>query len=101
MGTPVAVVMPAYGDDGYWDERYTGSETEHFEWYASFLEIEEKITSACKDKEARVLVIGCGNSRFSEQMADAGSRRRSSAGADAGWVQVTSTSLVSIFRTSS
>lgn len=64
--------MPQYGDDDYWDDRYKDSETEHFEWYASFLEIEEKVTSAIHDSEARILVVGCGNSRFSEQMADAG-----------------------------
>eukprot|EP00657_Telonema_sp_P-1_P002309 TRINITY_DN15400_c0_g1_i1.p1 TRINITY_DN15400_c0_g1~~TRINITY_DN15400_c0_g1_i1.p1 ORF type:complete len:185 (+),score=73.83 TRINITY_DN15400_c0_g1_i1:91-645(+) len=64
--------MPQYGDDEYWDQRYAGSETPHFEWYASFLELEDKVTSSCKDQEARILIVGCGNSRFSQQMFDAG-----------------------------
>jgi len=64
--------MPEYGSDSYWDQRYQTAETVHFEWYASFLELEDKITAVCTNEQARILIIGCGTSRFSEQMYDAG-----------------------------
>merc|ERR1711959_467437 len=56
----------------YWNERYQNAETEHFEWFCSFEEIEAKLTAALPNKNARILVIGSGTSRFSGGMYDAG-----------------------------
>jgi len=66
--------MPNYGESGYWNERYSNAETEHFEWFCSYEEMEGqgKVKSACPDTSAHILVIGCGTSRFSQNMYDAG-----------------------------
>jgi len=35
--------MPSYGENDYWNDRYTNAETEHFEWYCPFLDLETKV----------------------------------------------------------
>lgn len=64
--------MPNYGESAYWNERYANAETEHFEWFCDFDQMESKVKAAVPDVGARVLVIGCGSSRLSGAMYDAG-----------------------------
>ena len=71
--------MPAYGENDYWNDRYQNAETEHFEWYVPFLDLETKVTApsarthpltlpnsqiraAVPNVQARILVLGCGSS---------------------------------------
>jgi len=35
--------MPAYGEEDYWNDRYKTAETEHFEWYIPFEDLETKV----------------------------------------------------------
>merc|ERR1711988_19265 len=64
--------MPSYAESAYWNERYTNAETEHFEWFLGFEEMETKVRAAVPDVSARVLVVGCGSSRFSGALHGAG-----------------------------
>lgn len=59
-----------FQEEGYWNNFFQDKKTKQgFEWYASYAEIEYYLKLSVKDnKEARVLVTGCGNSLLSEQM---------------------------------
>lgn len=64
--------MPEYGKSEYWDERYKANDTT-FDWYVSFEPLREILTPLMRP-ESRILMIGCGNSRLSAQMYEAGYR---------------------------
>merc|ERR1712166_1166567 len=66
MGQDPAVVMAQYGQVTYWDERYT-NDKEVFDWYQRYDGIKSLITRFV-EPESRVLMVGCGNSRLSEEM---------------------------------
>ena len=62
--------LPPYGDQGYWEKRYT-EDPEVFEWYQD----PEAVIPICKeylDAEGRVLVIGTGNSDLAPQLTQNG-----------------------------
>ena len=66
--------MPNYGDPEYWENRYREQEGRTFDWledWTSLKEIVERLVS----KDASVLILGCGNSEFSEQMYSEGYER--------------------------
>jgi len=62
--------MPEYGKSEYWDERYKGNDTT-FDWYVSFEPLKELLLPFL-NPNSRILVIGCGNSRLSAQLYEAG-----------------------------
>ena len=68
----------SYGEPTYWDERYENSRREHgqnhsFDFYVKPERIIELVELHIgKDRGARVLVLGCGNSKLSEAIADKG-----------------------------
>merc|ERR1712028_113470 len=66
MGKDPAAVMAQYGQVTYWDERYT-NDKEVFDWYQRYDGIKSLITRFV-EPESRVLMVGCGNSRLSEEM---------------------------------
>ena len=55
-----------YGKADYWDERYMKSK-EIFEWYHEYPELKDIITMYCA-RDGKVCMLGCGNSRLSEDM---------------------------------
>jgi len=59
-----------YGSKQYWDERYT-TESD-FDWFKSYAEIAPLIRELVPDKSSRILMLGCGNSKLSEEMWDDG-----------------------------
>ncbi|KAK0552494.1 hypothetical protein OC846_002898, partial [Tilletia horrida] len=78
-----ADVEPQVRDDGeatsnaefqtleYWDRRYVakaaqGEET--FEWFKGYAEIKNVLDELISDKNARILMLGCGNSGLSADM---------------------------------
>jgi len=63
--------MPNYGDPKYWDNRYKDQEDGTFDWLEDWLSL-KKIISEYIQKDAKVLILGCGNAEFSEDMYDAG-----------------------------
>lgn len=62
--------MPEYGKSEYWDERYKGNDTT-FDWYLTLDPLKEFLFPLLQPQH-RILVIGCGNSRLSAQLYEAG-----------------------------
>mmetsp|Transcript_5592 Transcript_5592/g.7083 ORF Transcript_5592/g.7083 Transcript_5592/m.7083 type:complete len:208 (-) Transcript_5592:1483-2106(-) len=58
--------MAQYGKSGYWDERYT-KDPEPFDWYQRYSGVSDKVASFVK-KTDHILMLGCGNSRLTEDM---------------------------------
>ncbi|KZV33655.1 hypothetical protein F511_12354 [Dorcoceras hygrometricum] len=60
----------AYGESWYWDDRYT-QDPAQFDWYQSYPALAPLISFYIRRRH-HVLVVGCGNSAFSESMVDDG-----------------------------
>lgn len=60
----------AYGEPSYWDRRYS-EEQGPFDWYQKYSALAPLI-DLYLSRSHRVLVVGCGNSAFSEDMVDDG-----------------------------
>ncbi|KAJ8421643.1 hypothetical protein Cgig2_020745 [Carnegiea gigantea] len=60
----------AYGEPSYWDRRYS-QEQGPFDWYQKYSALAPLI-DLYLSRSHRVLVVGCGNSAFSEGMVDDG-----------------------------
>ncbi len=73
--------MVSYGDPKYWDVRY-GTHPEPFDWYYCHLFIPlrrlenyaalKSFINKVAGKEAKILMLGCGNALLSEEMYDDG-----------------------------
>ncbi|EAR93350.1 UbiE/COQ5 family methyltransferase (macronuclear) [Tetrahymena thermophila SB210] len=64
--------QPSYKQKEYWNERYKFKQT-YYDWYCGYEELKpvfEKCYNISKD--AKILMIGCGNSKLSEDMFDDG-----------------------------
>ncbi len=59
-----------YKEQSYWDKRF--EEEQSYEWLVTWRDVAELLARAGLRPEHRILVVGCGNSRFSAHMADAG-----------------------------
>eukprot|EP00760_Papus_ankaliazontas_P025475 PhM_4_TR2734/c0_g1_i1/m.9197 len=64
--------MPEYGKSEYWDERYKANDTT-FDWFVSLEPLKEILLPLAKP-EVKILIVGCGNSRLSAQLYDAGAK---------------------------
>lgn len=60
----------AYGEPSYWDNRYN-QETGPFDWYQKYPSLAPLLHLYVRSHH-RILVVGCGNSAFSEGMVDDG-----------------------------
>ena len=63
--------MPNYGDPEYWNKRYKDQANTVFDWLEDYKSLKDILKEFCH-KESRVLVLGCGNAEFSEEMYDDG-----------------------------
>ncbi|KAL0223502.1 hypothetical protein P9112_002892 [Eukaryota sp. TZLM1-RC] len=63
--------MPEYGTVNYWEERYKKEPNTNFDWYITYTSFKSVINSLL-DENHRILVVGCGNSRLSQQLHDDG-----------------------------
>ncbi|KAK9287887.1 hypothetical protein L1049_016329 [Liquidambar formosana] len=66
MGT----TTQAYGEPSYWDNRYS-QESGPFDWYQKYPSL-APLLRLYIPRHHRILVVGCGNSAFSEGMVDDG-----------------------------
>ena len=55
-------IMANYGKIEYWEERYL-KRNEQFDWYQTYPDLKE-ILSNHISKKAKILNVGCGNSRL-------------------------------------
>ncbi|KAL0241519.1 hypothetical protein GEMRC1_006754 [Eukaryota sp. GEM-RC1] len=63
--------MPEYSDPHYWVERYKKEPNTNFDWYLTFVNLKDILEPYLRD-DAKILVVGCGNSRLSYQLYEAG-----------------------------
>lgn len=65
--------MPNYGDPKYWDERYQSAGKDNtFDWLESYETLKGLLSQFMTSKHIRILVLGCGNAEFSEDLYDDG-----------------------------
>ncbi len=65
--------MPNYGCPKYWDERYENAGiTASFDWLESYMSLKSLLVQFMNNKDIRILVLGCGNAEFSEDIYDDG-----------------------------
>ncbi|KAG1465212.1 hypothetical protein G6F46_002700 [Rhizopus delemar] len=59
----------AYKTQEYWEERYQKEDANTtFDWFKTYAELKPFINEAIPDKQAKVLILGCGNSTLGEDM---------------------------------
>jgi len=61
-----------YAESDFWDKRYQESKG-YFDWYVEYPELKELFNGPLPiSKDSSILMVGCGNSKLSEQMYDSG-----------------------------
>ncbi|KAJ3843240.1 S-adenosyl-L-methionine-dependent methyltransferase [Lentinula raphanica] len=62
-----------YGTKQYWNQRYAlEAQDASFDWFKSYSEISDILRSLIPDKSSKILMLGCGNSKLSQDMYDDG-----------------------------
>jgi len=64
--------MPNYGDPKYWEQRYVEQKETTFDWLEDYETLKPIISEFKLDKSSKILVLGCGNAEFSEDIYDDG-----------------------------
>ena len=59
--TPMNVISPAYHD-------LRESEEESFDWFKSYTDVADILRGLIPNKNSRILMLGCGNSKLSEDV---------------------------------
>merc|ERR1712167_105455 len=57
-----------YGQKSYWLDRYTQESDGDFEWYQSYAQLQPQIKAAFPDTSAKIVNLGCGNSKLGHDM---------------------------------
>ncbi|OJA21546.1 hypothetical protein AZE42_03252 [Rhizopogon vesiculosus] len=58
-----------YGTEAYWDTRYEQeADDTSFDWFKTYADVADYIRRLIPSKDARILMLGCGNSKFSEDV---------------------------------
>ncbi|KAM3143476.1 hypothetical protein pb186bvf_004537 [Paramecium bursaria] len=62
-----------YAQPNFWDDRYKEHKG-NFDWYVEWPQLQKFLSDGPMkiDKEAKILMVGCGNSKLSEQMYEDG-----------------------------
>lgn len=63
--------MPNYGDPLYWNERYANCKGTMFDWLEDYQQL-KSILDNYLNPSNKILIVGCGNANFSEDLYDAG-----------------------------
>lgn len=77
---PLPAALTDFRQEGYWDEFFKASQGRPFEWYGDWVllpKVFRELLGLSPDRKPplEVLVPGCGNSRLSAAMYDAGFQR--------------------------
>lgn len=64
--------MPNYGDPLYWDDRYLRCKDSMFDWLEDYQALKKLLHTYLTSKDHKILILGCGNANFSEDLYDAG-----------------------------
>ena len=66
--------MPTnYSNPAYWDKRYRkAGPDDALDWLESFHTLKDFLLEVMPSTEMSILVLGCGNAQFSEDLYDAG-----------------------------
>ena len=60
--------MPNYGDADYWNNRYDLEAGHPFDWLCDYFDVANIMDFILPNKNAKILMIGCGNAPFSPDM---------------------------------
>ena len=64
---------PKYGEAEYWEKRYAKAGGQaSFDWLESYATLKDYLGQFMPSQEVKILVLGCGNAEFSEDLYDAG-----------------------------
>ena len=66
----------AYGTVEFWDEYYVDDRPEPYDWFFEYEYIAPTLAPLLPDVDARILIVGCGNSPFSAELFAHGYRRQ-------------------------
>ena len=62
-----------FGETKYWDKRYEEeNKDEVFDWLESYASLNSYLSPYLTNKDMKILIIGCGNAKFSEDLYDDG-----------------------------
>jgi SAM-dependent methyltransferase len=61
-----------FGEKDYWIKRYEEQKEKNYEWIENYDSLKPIIDNLNIDKNCKILNIGCGNSKFSEELYDNG-----------------------------
>ncbi|KAF9069792.1 S-adenosyl-L-methionine-dependent methyltransferase [Rhodocollybia butyracea] len=62
-----------YSTIDYWNQRYSQeADDASFDWFKSYSEVAEILGSIIPEKSCKILMLGCGNSKLSEDMYNDG-----------------------------
>ncbi|KAF5335992.1 hypothetical protein D9611_006341 [Ephemerocybe angulata] len=61
-----------YGTKDYWNQRYSQESDGDFDWFKTYSDLAPILHELIPDKSSRILMLGCGNSKLSEDMWDDG-----------------------------
>lgn len=65
--------MPNYGEKEYWDKRYSDAgKVATFDWLENYYSLKGLLSEYLTGTDMRILILGCGNAEFSEDLYDDG-----------------------------
>ncbi|KAF8347789.1 S-adenosyl-L-methionine-dependent methyltransferase [Amanita rubescens] len=61
---------PDFGSKEYWNQRYAeeSASDAHFDWFKSYADLASYLHDLIPLRSSRILVLGCGNSKLSEEV---------------------------------
>ncbi|EST09228.1 hypothetical protein PSEUBRA_001182 [Kalmanozyma brasiliensis GHG001] len=64
-----------FSEKEYWEQRYANETETDFDWFKTYEDLKSLFDELLPDREARILMLGCGNSTLSPSMHIAGYKR--------------------------
>eukprot|EP00359_Climacostomum_virens_P003416 CAMPEP_0204907420 /NCGR_PEP_ID=MMETSP1397-20131031/6573_1 /ASSEMBLY_ACC=CAM_ASM_000891 /TAXON_ID=49980 /ORGANISM="Climacostomum Climacostomum virens, Strain Stock W-24" /LENGTH=206 /DNA_ID=CAMNT_0052076567 /DNA_START=1 /DNA_END=621 /DNA_ORIENTATION=- len=64
--------FPDYSSVAYWNSRYEAEGDVSYDWLLSYAQLRSVIVPRLPNKQAEILILGCGNSSLSEELYNEG-----------------------------